>query len=792
MFPESGHGDLAGRIAGYWIDMLHSAWQEKPERVREKDLRFDPADPISRIKPRTVVIAYPDSVRRNGESTLDTLDRFLGNCFPAVRGLHLLPACRIMEERFNDGYFSQVERNRIHPRFGTNQSFAELMEKYFSMADFVLNHVDVENPVFQSYLDGNDAAGECFYVFSEPEYFRRKAAGDFDRIFRPRPFPLFTIFRRRPTEARFARASLETRIKAVDERLGLVYFPAPVIGILSIFDKIVNDQTLLEIDYALVLAFRRHLEALGIDPDSLFTLSEIQETNHPPYIFRKTILTRADILTAIGYDREEARHIVYEYEQIDPIIFGEPVRALTTFSHVQADVNTSTFAGLKMLADDFSWYLGLDLNMLRLDAANYAFKKWGTNCFGLPEVKRLMRILYLSLDAVSPRIVANLEVNDTLGTILGRMADRSAAAPPMMYDFHLASILPAVFNTGNAEILTRVPDKLAEYETPKTSIRFSVAESHDGKSVRGSLDLLTISERQALAETVKRNGGRIKYKAVPLRQCPADEFDRICAEAGLDRNLPAIRLFENPDAAGDELLRLRENIRTETEVAEAVGIKAGDLQENAAVLYFAEKVLHGREPYELCVSTRDALVRLQDRELESARYLSLYTMAFAMMGRNVKSIYFNDLIGLPNDYGRMEKTGELRDIKRTRSEYEDLVASISDKKSIFHLIAREIDRLIAIVDGDPALNPRGNESIPLSTGDPAVAMIHNHYGRHHSFTIVNTAIETKALSVSLKAGMDGTGKWMDRIGNRIFQTGDGKLEAILRPFGRLWLASMPD
>jgi len=88
----------------------------------------------------------------------------------------------------------------------------------------------------------------------------------------------------------------------------------------------------------------------------------------------------------------------------------------------------TTFEGLKLLIDDFSWYLKMDLNMLRLDAANFAFKKWGTSCFGLPEVNKLLKIIYLSMECVSPRTVPNLEVNAPLGSVLKQMADRQA--PP--------------------------------------------------------------------------------------------------------------------------------------------------------------------------------------------------------------------------------------------------------------------------------------------------------------------------------------------------------------------------
>nr|MDA3895966.1 hypothetical protein [Desulfobacteraceae bacterium] len=591
LFPDAEHGDMAKRISEYWISNLKKTWEKKSDNIKEKDVAYHPDDPLSRIRQNTVVIAYADSVYENDEKTLKTLDDFLSRYFPAVSGLHILPACLVAAYRFNDGYFSQIVRDAVHPTFGTNKQFTNLAEKYFSMTDFVLNHVDIDNPKFQSYLNGNDVAGDCFFVFSENEYQNRLSNGDFDQIFRPRPFPLFTIFRKTPTKNRFAREDFNGRVKAMSQCFAPDLLPDEIFSLLSVFNKIKNDQMLRENDYTCIIQFIEYLKkTTPIAPETLFTRSKTQETNHSPYIFRDIIKTTQDLLTAIGYKTETAQKYSAIFAENDTLIFGEEIRALTTFSSVQVDLNTSTFEGLKMLVDDFAWYLSMDLNMLRLDAANFSFKRWGTSCFGLPEVKSLMQILYLSMECVSPRTVANLEVNNKLSAILNQMADKDTP-PPMMYDFHLASLLPVIFNTQNTDLAARIFDLISQYDIPKESIRFSIAETHDGKSVRGSLDLLSPAERQRLAQIVESNGGKIKNKA---------------------------------------------------------GI-------------------HGLEPYELCTSTRDAMIRLEAPAMETDRFLAFYTMAFALMGRHVKSIYFNDLLGLANDYDRMNQTGELRDIKRTKS-----------------------------------------------------------------------------------------------------------------------------
>lgn len=787
VFPAGEYGNLAEKISDYWVAMLERVWQKKDRRVKEKDLGYVPEDPLSRIEQKTMVIAYPDSIQRSGEKTLMTLQIFLSRFFPAIRGIHMLPSCMVVEDRFNDGYFSQVVRNRIHERFGSNDEFSALMQRYFSMADFVLNHVDIQNPRFQACLAGDDGAGEGFFVFTDPQYQEHLANGDFAQVFRPRPFPLFTVFRRHPKDPGIASLGFEHRLAEMERRFGTAAPSREVLAILFLFNKVKNDQMLLEEDYRHILRFREYLQKhTEIDPQSLFTVSETQEVQRPPYIFKPEIRSRADLLQAIGFDPKLAE----TYEQHDEEVFGQEIRALTTFSHVQVDLNTGTLEGLKMLAEDFSWYLSMDINLLRLDAANYAFKKWKTSCFGLPEVKHLMKILYLSIDAVSPRIVPNLEVNDQLGVVLRQMEDREAP-PPMMYDFHLPSILLQVFNSGQVTVLPRIFALIDRYDIPKTSIRFSLAESHDGKSVRGSMDLLTLSERQALADMVEAGGGKIKYKSVPLRQYPLSEFADVCAEVGIDPDRAGSVLFG--ELSGDSG-RLKGELATEQDIITALRLNE-EKAEHGAVRFFVTKILHGREPYELCCSTRDSLLRLEDEQLEVKRYLSFYTLAFALMGRNVKSIYFNDLIALPNDYERFSQTGELRDLKRSRSDYHQLETLISDPKTFEHRIARGINGLIALVDSDPALHFRGNEAevlVPLEESAPgAVAVVHCSCAKDHTAIVINVSKERQWVRIDpATGGLDRGKTFYDNIAGREVTLDDnGTVSLTLDPYQRMWLSA---
>ena len=788
-YPENEYGSLARDISDYWINLLKQSWEEKDEELKKLDLEYNPADPLSRVEQKTTVIAYADSISSEGEKSLETLDRFFRQWFPAIGGLHLLPACSVVEHRFNDGYFSQVERDNIHSAFGTNELFADIMHRYFSMNDLVLGHVDIENPVFQEYLEGHDEAGKKFYTFTMEEYESLKAAGSFDNVFRPRPFPLFTIFRRLPKERPYRSLShigrVEVMIKLIKKMRGVVTEPQ-LVNILWLFNRIKNDQMLLEEDYAYIPEFIDWLVAKGLEPDNIFTRSETQEVQHIPYIFIPAITREEDLLERCGLPFEQAEAVASIFRETSMRLFGEEIMALTTFSHVQVDVNTTTFEGLKALATDLVFYLKKDLNMLRLDAVNYAFKKWGTSCFGLPELDKLMKIVYLSMDCISPRMIPNLEVNDSLTVILEQMTS-GEAPPPMMHDFFLASLLPAVFHSGKPEIIGRIFSKISEHEPPHQSIRFSLSESHDGKSVRGSLDLLTFEERMILTAAVTENRGFVKYKSLPMRKCPVNELERFCRETELKFESLSSRIFD-PEENGT--LVLKDELRCIEDICGAFA-ELGEKRLRDVADFFFSRILEGREPYELCITTRDSLPEIDDEDLEIKRFIAFETLAFAIMGRNVKTIYFNDLLALPNDYRRVKATGELRNIKRTKVNLDELQPRLEYKNSFESRIVRGINNLIALVDSDPSMHFRGNEAELLTAeGQGAGAIIRNSCGSNISICAVNVSGETLTVSLSAEDLGDpsASGLYDNISGEKIMPDGD-EYKLILEPFGRMWLTN---
>ena len=131
----------------------------------------------------SVLITYPDTVRRPGESPLhtlaDVLDRGVGDNLSDV---HLLP----MFPWTSDDGFAVVDYRQVNPECGTWDDVEHLSRRYRLLFDFVANHTSSSSPWFRGWLAGaSDYEG--FYVEKDPDF-------DTSRVVRPRTSPLFHPF----------------------------------------------------------------------------------------------------------------------------------------------------------------------------------------------------------------------------------------------------------------------------------------------------------------------------------------------------------------------------------------------------------------------------------------------------------------------------------------------------------------------------------------------------------------------------------------------------------------------
>lgn len=104
---------------------------------------------MEKIKNQVMLITYPDSLGGN----LDKLEEILEKYFPGlIGGIHILP----FFPSSGDRGFAVINYDRVAPEFGTWDNIRRLAEKYYLMADFMINHLSVRSDEFKDYMRRGD------------------------------------------------------------------------------------------------------------------------------------------------------------------------------------------------------------------------------------------------------------------------------------------------------------------------------------------------------------------------------------------------------------------------------------------------------------------------------------------------------------------------------------------------------------------------------------------------------------------------------------------------------------
>jgi sucrose phosphorylase len=106
---------------------------------------------MKRITNRPMLISYADSLGGDLRALGSVLDHELAGAFG---GLHVLP----FYPSSGDRGFAVIDYDTVDPRFGTWEDVDRLGERYFLMADFMINHVSIRCAEFRDYLARGDAS----------------------------------------------------------------------------------------------------------------------------------------------------------------------------------------------------------------------------------------------------------------------------------------------------------------------------------------------------------------------------------------------------------------------------------------------------------------------------------------------------------------------------------------------------------------------------------------------------------------------------------------------------------
>jgi sucrose phosphorylase len=173
---------------------------------------------------------------------------------------------------------------------------------------------------------------------------------------------------------------------------------------------------------------------------------------------------------------------------------GEEQEFWTTFSSGQLDINVESTAGRSYLESILDIFAAAGISGVRLDAAGYAIKRSGTNCFMLPATFDFIR--WLSDSAASRGMETLVEVHSHFQTQID-----IASHVGRVYDFALPPLVLHSVYTENARALKRW---LAI--APRNCV--TVLDTHDGIGIldvareRDRAGLLEDDEVEALVEMI--------------------------------------------------------------------------------------------------------------------------------------------------------------------------------------------------------------------------------------------------------------------------------------------------
>jgi hypothetical protein len=843
----------------YLMTAADSYLQSLGKEEQQHYAAFNPDTPYAGLQGKVFAIAYPDNIYDESTPTLQTVGSVLSRYFPSVNGIHILPerimshadvwpqdflsfmpgenaveliknlqkseildndryinsTYQIMREsltanlpeqviavldrafnsHFNDGGFSQATRAIVDPRFGTVEDIRTLTKDYSVMLDYVVNHVDIDSDVLESFKNGKNS-GDAFIIISPEEYQTMKIDGSLYKTFRPRPFPLYTGMRRN--------AKTDSNMNKYLSGSGLEELDNRVLDFLSIYFKIDNNQGLTAEDKRIFLSFQDWLSEQNINSTDLFDDSDLQPDQK---IFKPEIENLKYFLSLIDLSAAYAE----VFNQNDDDIFGEKFYIYTTFSESQADINPLSKDGFKMIIDDLYHLLSSGhLAMMRMDAIKYLWKEKGRKNFNMDEGNKFINLIRKLMALTAPGVLPLDEINSP-DPVVYEMSRGGAFA----YLFGPVNSTITAFNEENLEPLKKYYE-LYKKEVPDNFVPFVMLSTHDGRSVQGlgvhrSDGHVSIRQFYNLKDIIEKQQGRTKYRSVPVGEISVDTFNKVIREADLlSFKEELLDLFSNSHQVSVGSSAQRESVTTYIlkknllsrnslieRIAEITGCKSETLTIMPSVDYFLDWIIEGKTIYELCATTRSSLKinGLNTEPLLEAKRLALAQGFVLTIGQSVPAIYFNDLLGIKNDLYGYKKSGKPRDLNRHKNYLPGM--DLSNPADPFQdAYFPMINKILELRTSDNAFYP-GSDSFEFLDLTDKLFLNHPYYKGDHSLIIGNISSKTIEYKLVLDSLSEIDNEWVklkkdcsftDKIsGSKFLIDQQGMLKLKLSAYGMIWL-----
>lgn len=174
-------------------------------------------------------------------------------------------------------------------------------------------------------------------------------------------------------------------------------------------------------------------------------------------------------------------------------------RVWTTFTSNQIDLNWNSNVTKKIMHESAAKLAKNGVKILRLDAAGYAAKELGTNCFFLPKTYKIINGIKRCLKEYGVKMLP--EVHGYY-----KLQKEIAGKEDYVYDFALPILVLHTLFSCNAK-------KLKKWIKVRPHNCFTTLDTHDGIGVVDSEGLLTRKESDEVVSNIYKSGGNAAMRA---------------------------------------------------------------------------------------------------------------------------------------------------------------------------------------------------------------------------------------------------------------------------------------
>ena len=193
------------------------------------------------------------------------------------------------------------------------------------------------------------------------------------------------------------------------------------------------------------------------------------------------------------------------------------------------------------------------------------------------------------------------------------------------------------------------------------------------------------------------------------------------------------------------------------------------------------------KPYEANISLIDALAGTEEGrdEFQVERFVCAHAIMLALEG--IPGIYIHSMLGTPNDYEGLARTGRFRSINRRVWERDELEKLLADADSLQSRVLSRMSHLIRLRRGQKAFHPNSIQ-FTMNLGLQTFGIWRQSTDRRQDvFSISNITHEPQSLDLT-NVNLSSTEKWRDLISGERVEEGQVTLD--LEPYQTVWLTNL--